>query len=55
MLKLYGRQSQEEGQGLVEYALILFFVSVVASVALAAIGGSVTDVLQSIANSLKSP
>ena len=55
MPELSELRSQEEGQGLVEYALILFLVAVVSITALAAIGGSVTDVLQTVANSLTSP
>lgn len=43
---------REEGQGLVEYALILVLVSIVAIGALAAIGTNVTNVLQSVANTL---
>ena len=43
---------QEEGQGLVEYALILVLVSIVAIGALAAIGGGVTNVLQTVSNHL---
>jgi pilus assembly protein Flp/PilA len=43
---------REEGQGLVEYALILVLVSIVAIGALAAIGTNVTKVLQNIANTL---
>jgi pilus assembly protein Flp/PilA len=43
---------QEEGQGLVEYALILVLVSIVAIGALAAIGGGVTNVLQAVSNHL---
>jgi pilus assembly protein Flp/PilA len=42
----------EEGQGLVEYALILVLVSIVAIGALAAIGTNVTSVLQTVANHL---
>lgn len=45
-------QSDEEGQGMVEYALILVLVSVVAILALTAVGGKVTDVFTSIAASL---
>ena len=55
MPELSELRSQEEGQGLVEYALILFLVAVVSIAALAAIGGSVTNVLQTVANSLTSP
>ena len=43
---------REEGQGLVEYALILVLVSIVAIGALAAIGTNVTNVLQTIADTL---
>ena len=42
----------EEGQGMVEYALILFLVSVIAIGALTAIGGGVNNVLQTVANHL---
>ena len=44
--------TREEGQGMVEYALILFLVSVVAIGALTAIGVSVNNVLQTVANTL---
>ena len=39
----------EEGQGLVEYALIVVFISLVAVGALTAIGTNVNDVLQRMA------
>jgi len=42
----------QEGQGLVEYALILVLVSIVAIGALAAIGTNVSNVLQTVANHL---
>jgi pilus assembly protein Flp/PilA len=42
----------EEGQGLVEYALILVLVSVVAIGALGLIGKNVTSVLNVVANHL---
>ncbi len=45
-------KEREEGQGLVEYALILVLVSVVAIFALTAIGTSVTGVFQQIADEL---
>jgi pilus assembly protein Flp/PilA len=45
-------RDNEEGQGLVEYALILVLVSIVAIGALTAIGTNVTNVLQAIANHL---
>ena len=43
---------REEGQGLVEYALILVLVSIVAIAALAALGTNVKNILQSVANHL---
>jgi pilus assembly protein Flp/PilA len=43
---------REEGQGLVEYALILVLVSIIAITALTAIGTNVTNVLQTVANHL---
>jgi pilus assembly protein Flp/PilA len=42
----------EEGQGLVEYALILVLVSIVAIGALELIGQNVTSVLNVVANHL---
>ena len=47
--------TREEGQGLVEYALILVLVSIVAIAALKALGGSITGILNTIANTLKNP
>ena len=43
---------QEEGQGLVEYALILVLVAVVVIVMLTLVGGSITNIFQEIANTL---
>jgi pilus assembly protein Flp/PilA len=43
---------REDGQGMVEYALILVLVSIVAIGALAAIGTNVSNVLQTVANHL---
>ncbi len=43
---------EKEGQGLVEYALILVLVSVVAVVALRALGVAVTGVFTNITGSL---
>jgi len=44
--------TREEGQGLVEYALILVLVSIVAIGALKALGGSITQILNTVANTL---
>jgi pilus assembly protein Flp/PilA len=52
LLKLKSFWNREEGQGLVEYALILVLVSVVAIGALELIGTNVTSVLNVVANHL---
>ena len=44
---------EEEGQGLVEYALIIGLISIVAIAALSAAGGSIGDMFDSVSNSLK--
>lgn len=43
---------REEGQALVEYALILFLIAVVCIAVLTALGGKVRDTLQSIVNAI---
>ena len=43
---------REQGQALVEYALILFMVALVCIVVLTALGGQVSAVLQSIVDGL---
>ena len=43
---------REEGQALVEYALILFLIAVVCIAVLTTLGTRVRDTLQSIANAL---
>jgi pilus assembly protein Flp/PilA len=43
---------EEEGQGLTEYALILALIAVIAIAALTFLGGKVTDVLSTAANSI---
>jgi pilus assembly protein Flp/PilA len=52
LLKLKSFWNREEGQGLVEYALILVLVSIVAIGALELIGKNVTSVLNVVANTL---
>jgi pilus assembly protein Flp/PilA len=42
----------EEGQGLAEYALILFLVAIVAVLALTFLGVSITSILSSVATHL---
>ena len=43
---------RQEGQGLVEYALIIVLVAIVVIVALTALGGQVNSVLENITNVL---
>jgi pilus assembly protein Flp/PilA len=50
--KVKALRDGEEGQGMVEYALILVLVSIIAITALTAIGTNVTNVLQTVANHL---
>lgn len=45
-------EPREEGQGLVEYALILVLVSIVVIVALSFLGGVVNDTFQTIGDNL---
>jgi pilus assembly protein Flp/PilA len=42
----------ETGQGLTEYALILFFIAVVAIAALTFLGSDISSILSQVANSL---
>jgi pilus assembly protein Flp/PilA len=43
---------EEEGQGLTEYALILALIAVIAIAALTLLGGKITSVLSTAANSI---
>ena len=43
---------EEEGQGLTEYALILALIAIIAIVALTFLGGKVSNVLSTVANSI---
>ena len=47
-----GPWSDEDGQGLAEYALILALIAVIAIVALVFMGGSVSKILSSLGNSV---
>jgi pilus assembly protein Flp/PilA len=47
-----GKFSREEGQGLVEYALILVLISIVVIVVLQALGTSVGDIFTDITTEL---
>ena len=50
--RLYALQEREEGQAMVEYALILALVSVAAILVLTDVGTGVTTTLQSVADKL---
>jgi pilus assembly protein Flp/PilA len=45
-------KSDEEGQGLAEYALILALIAIVAIVALIFLGGQVSQILSTVGNSV---
>ncbi len=47
-----GKFSQEEGQGLVEYALILVFIAIVVIAVLEVLGPGVADIYQQIVDAL---
>ena len=49
---LFGNDEENEGQGLVEYALILVLISVVAITVMTTVGTKVTDVFTTIGNTL---
>jgi pilus assembly protein Flp/PilA len=50
--KFFAKMSDEKGQGLVEYALILVLISIVCIVALGAIGTNANSVYESIRDAL---
>jgi pilus assembly protein Flp/PilA len=52
MLRLRELRVREDGQGLVEYALILLLVSVVSIAILTILGTDVRDVFSSVVNAL---
>ena len=52
LLDCYVRISNEDGQGMVEYALILFLISIVAIVFLTQIGLDVSAVYNSVEDAL---
>jgi Flp pilus assembly pilin Flp len=51
---LHARGEREEGQALVEYALILGLVSVVAIALLSAVGTDITQLLERVTSALAS-
>ena len=52
LLDVYVRFQNEDGQGMVEYALILFLISIVAIVFLTQIGLDVSSVYDDVENAL---
>ena len=52
LLDVYFRFQNEDGQGMVEYALILFLISIVAIVFLTQIGLDVSSVYDDVENAL---
>ena len=53
-VRLTSRVEREEGQALVEYALILGLISVVAIALLTAVGGDIKAILESVTSALAS-
>jgi pilus assembly protein Flp/PilA len=49
---IQGRLEREEGQALVEYALIVSLIAVAAVVILGVLGGKVADIFTSISNGI---
>jgi pilus assembly protein Flp/PilA len=45
-------RSEEKGQGLAEYALILALIAIIAIVALIFLGGQVSQILSNVGNSI---
>jgi len=52
MRKIFAKMQAEEGQGLIEYALILVLISIVCMLALTNMGTGVNSVFQNIAATL---
>ena len=52
MKKFFAKMSDEKGQGLVEYALILVLVAIVSIVVLGLMGTGVRDVFQQIVDAI---
>jgi pilus assembly protein Flp/PilA len=53
-ISLHARLEREEGQALVEYALILGLISVVAITLLSAVGTDVSQILSKVSSALAS-
>lgn len=53
-LRIWAWLTQDDGQGLTEYALILALIAIVAITALHFLGGRVNDALSTVGSSLQS-
>lgn len=51
----YLAKKKEEGQGLVEYALILVLIAIVCIVVLALVGGRTNNALSTVGSALQAP
>jgi pilus assembly protein Flp/PilA len=52
LINLIRRDSDDEGQGLAEYALILALIAIVAIVALIFLGGAISNILSTVGSSI---
>ena len=52
LISFFDTDGDQEGQGLVEYALILVLIAIVAVVALIFLGGQVSKILSTVGNSV---
>lgn len=52
--KLMARQSDEQGQTMIEYGLIVALISIVAILTLTTVGGNIQDVFNNVADQLTS-
>ncbi|MFN0072952.1 MAG: Flp family type IVb pilin [Chloroflexota bacterium] len=54
-LTAYLQRYQQRGQGLVEYALVLVLISIVAITIMTTVGGSINNIFQTASNALVAP
>lgn len=50
--RMFATASDDEGQGLAEYALILALIAIVAIVALIFLGGQISDIISEVGDSI---
>lgn len=51
----YLQSSKQRGQGLVEYALVLVLISIVAITIMTTVGGNINTIFQTASNALVAP